>query len=257
MVNDKEFTLPSWLLPVLSWTIAAYFFAGVWRKASFPPTYSYEVIVIGIPALFFTFFPFFSKIKIGKIIELEREVEKAKKELADFKTEVRNTMSVLSTNVNTIGGMSNQVNITLPNIEELRKTRQDVAAAIPDKAKKEAQAVESKIIRQSGENKMTALVMTRVDLERKLREMLGRQTQVPSMRLESVKFAPLIKLWQMAVDTYPGLSNLQKGFKYVNQVCNAAVHAQDVDDAQADEALALGAEILAALESVERGDPLP
>ena len=61
----------------------------------------------------------------------------------------------------------------------------------------------------------------------------------------------------MAAGIYPPLASLRKAFKYVNQICNAAIHAQRVSDEQASEALSLGAEILAVLEGFERGDLLP
>jgi hypothetical protein len=56
------------------------------EKSGFPPDFSAGTAALAI---------------IGKLLELEREVEKAKRELLDFKSEVRSTLSVLSTNVNT------------------------------------------------------------------------------------------------------------------------------------------------------------
>jgi hypothetical protein len=175
----------------------------------------------------------------------------------DFKGEVRSTLSVLSTNVNTIGGMSNQITVNIPALAELQQARQDVAAAIPAKSKGEAEKVESRIILQSEDDRIMALARTRIDIERTLREALGKRTYLPPEKVETIKFASITKLFAMAADIYPALPNLQKAFKYVTQVCNAAIHGQRVSDQQADEALALGAEILAALQAFDRGDTLP
>lgn len=255
--EKQEFKIPGWVFPLLSWIVAAYFLVAFLKKSSFPPDLSAGTTALAAPALIFLFFPFFMKIKIGKVLELEREVQKAKKELSDFKTEVRSTLSVLSTNVNTIGGMSNQITVNIPAVAELQRARQDVAAAIPVKARDEAEKVENRIIRQSEDDKTMALARTRIDIERTLREALGKQTYLPAEKLETLKFASITKLFAMAAEIYPALASLQTAFKYVNQVCNAAIHSQRVSDQQADEAIALGAEILAALQSFERGDMLP
>jgi hypothetical protein len=255
--NKQEFKIPAWAFPLLSWIVAAYFLIAFLKKSAFPPDLTTGTTALGVPALVFLFFPFFTKIKIGKVLELEREVQKAKKDLSDFKTEVRSTLSVLSTNVNTIGGMSNQITVNIPALAELQRARQDVASAIPVKAKEEAEKVENRIIRQSEDDKTMALARTRIDIERTLREVLGKQTYLPPEKLESVKFASITKLFAMAAEIYPTLPSLQTAFKYVNQVCNAAIHGQRVSDQQADEAIALGAEVLAALQAFDRGDMLP
>jgi hypothetical protein len=75
--------------------------------------------------------------------------------------------------------------------------------------------------------------------------------------MDTIKFASITKLFTIAAGVYPPLSQLQTAFKYVTQVCNAAIHAQRVSEQQANEALSLGAEILAALQAWERGDLLP
>jgi amino acid transporter len=119
--ENKEFKIPALVFPVLSWLVALYFLIGFLDKSGFPPTFTSATGALGAPALFFLFLPFFNKIKIGKVLELEREVEKAQKELSDFKGEIRSTLSLLSTNVNTIGGMTNQINLTIPGLAELQK----------------------------------------------------------------------------------------------------------------------------------------
>jgi hypothetical protein len=249
----QEFSFPAWVFPVLSWIVAAYFIVGFMKNSTYPPDAAARTSLLALPGIFFLFLPFFSKIKLGKFLELEREVKKTKRELSDFKAEVRNTLSVLSTNVNTIGGMNNQVTVNLPPVAELQQARQEVAAAIPAKAKMHVGTVESKIIRQSEDDVTMALARTRIDIERTLREALSKQTAFEPDQ-ESMKFTNVTKLFALAVEKQPQLRSLQKAFKYVTQVCNAAIHGHQVSYEQADEALALGAEILTALQVFERGD---
>ncbi len=46
----------------------------------------------------------------------------------------------------------------------------------------------------------------------------------------------------------PEYKYLQTSLRYVNQVCSAAIHAQQVSEEQAREVLALGAKIIATLD---------
>src|SRR5260221_688083 len=51
--------------------------------------------------------PFFTKIKIGEYIELERNLKDTKEELKDFKEEVHHTILTLNSSINTISHLSN------------------------------------------------------------------------------------------------------------------------------------------------------
>jgi hypothetical protein len=107
----------NWWLTVPSWIVALYFGIGFTAKAGFPPKANLligDALFVGL-TLFFLFLPFFSKIKIWALLELEREIEAAKdentavkEELREFKNEVRHTVSVISTNA-----ISQQINVHL------------------------------------------------------------------------------------------------------------------------------------------------
>ena len=51
----------------------------------------------------------------------------------------------------------------------------------------------------------------------------------------------------MFVSKHEEFEYLRTPFRYVTEVCNAAIHAQRVSDEQAQEALALGAQVIGAL----------
>jgi hypothetical protein len=124
------------------------------------------------------------------------------------------------------------------------------------KAKDQAEQVEDRIIRQSDDDRTMALARTRIDIERALRDLIGKDTDLPISNPD-VKYMSVSRLFDKAAAEYSPLRNLQQPFRYMMQICNAAIHAQRVSEDQANEALALGAQILALIQSLENGDLLP
>jgi hypothetical protein len=254
MDDKKSYSMPEWGLPALSWLISFYFLSSFVANAGFPP---HREILIGdafyvLLWLFFLFLPFFSKIKIGGFLELERQVEQAREDLREFKAEVRNSLSVLSTNVNTIGGMSNHVTVNIPGLQELREARETVESNAPQSTD-EARQVEKKLMMQS-EDTTLALARTRIEIERYLRKILGKRVAITS-NLQRAKLMGARQLFGEFLREYPDLSYLKRSFEYVTQICNAAIHAQHVPDEKAQEALALGAQIIAVLNDISGQDP--
>lgn len=255
MPNESKDKMPAWALPALSWLISFYFLLSFVTNVGFPPD---RKLLVGdalyvLLWLFFLFLPFFSKIKIGSFLELEREVAKAKEELREFKSEMRNSMSVLSTNVNTIGGMTNQVTVNIPGMAELREARQIVEAKAPQEAKQTAEQVEARILLQS-EDSTLALARTRIDIERLLRRILGKRTVLNPEKEDAVRFVGINQLFDLFISQNDQFMYLKKPFRVVTQICNAAIHAQRVSDDQAQEALALGAQVIAVLKEFA-GEP--
>lgn len=254
MDDQRNNGMPAWGLPALSWLISFYFLVGFVANAGFPPS---RTVLTGdalyvLLWLLFLFLPFFSRVKIGGFLELERQVDQAKQELREFKSEVRNSLSVLSTNVNTIGGMSNNVTVNIPGLQELREAREAVAKNSPDSLE-EARQVEEKLLIQS-EDTTLALARTRIEIERYLRKILGKRVAFTDAQ-DRVKLMGARQLFEQFLREHPDQSYLRRSFRYVTQICNAAIHAQYVSDEQAQEALALGAQIIAALNDISGQDP--
>ncbi|WP_143025162.1 hypothetical protein [Stenotrophomonas pavanii] len=254
MGDKKNHSMPAWALPALSWLISFYFLVGFVANSGFPPS---RKVLMGdalyvILWLFFLFLPFFSKIKIGSFLELERQVEQAKEELREFKAEIRNSLSVLSTNVNTIGNMSNHVTVNIPGLQELRDAREAVERKAPQ-ATDDAREVEKKLMMQS-EDSTLALARTRIEIERHLRKILGKRVAITDP-YERPKLMGARQLFDLFLREHPDMSYLRRSFDYVTQICNAAIHAQHVPEEQAEEALALGAQIIAVLNDISGQDP--
>jgi hypothetical protein len=240
-----------WWLTVSSWITALYFGIGFVAKAGFPPKADLligDALFVGF-TLLFLFMPFFSKIKIGSFIELEREIKEAKKEatavkeeLREFKNEVRNTVSVISTNA-----VSQHINVHLPGAEELRQQQEKVEENLKSIGRQRVDDVEPEL--QSGDVTY-ALAKVRIDIERLLRTMLGRRLDSSDgsiSSLEQRRFQSIDKMFNLLVEEDNTLAYLRSPLRNVLAVCNAAIHAQTVSPEQADEALKLGAHIIAAL----------
>lgn len=247
----KENKMPTWALPALSWLVSFYFLIGFASNVGFPPSRALltgDAVYVGL-WLLFLFLPFISKLKIGQFLELEREVERAKDELQQFKTEIRSSLSVMSTSVNTIGSMNNQVTVNIPGLAELRSAREEVEHRAPPQTKDEAREVKKELLLESEDTTM-ALARTRIEIERLLRTILGKTTSANALRDHSVKFLGARQLFDMFIRENEQFAYLLKPFSYVMQICNAAIHAQRVSEEQAREALTLGSNIIAALSDV-------
>lgn len=235
----------------LSWIVSLFFATSFLRNTGFPPARSLETgdIIYLALALFFAFMPFYSRIRIGNYLEIEREVARTKEELGEFKSEVRQSISVLSTNVNTIGNLSNQVTVNLPGIVELEELKRKIDASTTPGTRREAEEIRAGLLLES-EDTVMALARTRIRMEYLLRKILGKRTSVNELRNQSIKFMGIRQMFNMFLAESPQYKYLFEPFMYVNQVCNAAVHAQRVSEEQANEALDLGARIIATLSDV-------
>jgi hypothetical protein len=250
-MNGENNKLPLWALAALSWLVSLYFLVGFAINVGFPPGRSLTSadLAYGFLWLLFLFLPFFNKVKIGRFLELERELKNTKEELKDFKTEIRNNISVLSTNINTIGSFSNQVTVNLPGLAELEELKRKIDELTTPTTKQEAEEIRSDILLES-EHTLMALARIRIKMEYLLRKILGKKLSVNELRNMSIKFLGLRSMFNMFINENPQYRYLLEPFMYVNQVCNAAIHAQRVPEEQASEALDLGATILAVLTDV-------
>jgi hypothetical protein len=249
--KSEAFRFPGWLLPVLSWAVSLYFFVDLVRDTGFLPTeatLNQHAPVLTL-FLFFLFLPFFSKIKIGKLLEIEREVEKAKEDLEGFKAEVRNNLSVISTSVNTISGFSNQLTVNLPNTKEIREAREEIENNSPKSLTKGDKQDDLEQLLQR-EDPTLALAWTRIEIERLVRKILGKRTAASPDELAAMKFATLPRLFNQLTTLYPRYQYLNDAFRYVMQICNAAIHAQSISYDQALEAAGLGGQIILILKGL-------
>jgi hypothetical protein len=250
--ENKE--LPVWSLAIFSWLLACFFLFIFSGTVGFPPTKpmtpsTYTYLFLGLMLLFL---PFFNKVKLGKFVELEREVNQTKKEVSDFKSEVRNTLSVISTNINTIGNQSNQVTVNIPGLGDLEEAKKKLDEESKGSTREEVEKIHDELI-LDGEDNIMALARTRIRIEYLLRKIMDKRIQ-SDVKGKPIRYMGLVQLFRIFSDEYSQFKNLTNPFRYVNDVCNAAIHAQKVSDAQADEAIELGARIIATLNDIEKSN---
>lgn len=250
----KNNELPNWLLIPISWLFSAYFLISFrWNvDLSQPvPTIYYLFLVLGVS---FAFLPFMSKIKIGTLLELERQINETKNEVKDFKEETRQSLSIISTNVNTIGNLSNTIDIHLPGMDQLLKARANVDSFVTKSEKgsetlSESEKIKDEIVLES-EDTIMALAKTRIKLEILLRQILGKRLKTISGVSEDINYASFGKLYKRFMNEYPEHKNLGNSFAYVGQICNAAIHGQRISEGPASEVLDIGSKLIAILDKI-------
>jgi hypothetical protein len=84
---------------------------------------------------------------------------------------------------------------------------------------------------------------------------VGKSTSLPPGK-ENIRMAGLVQLFDIFVGQNPQYKYLRTSLRYVNQVCSAAIHAQQVSEDQAREVLALGSKIIATLDDFAGGQPV-
>jgi len=263
-MSEKQQDMPVWGLAAFSWILAIYFTVAFHRCVGFPvapPKTICEATYL-IVAIFFLFLPFFKKIKIGRILELEREIQQTKSDLKDFKDITANTLSVLSTSINTVRN-SNTVNVTIPSLEQMLTARQQLESATGPTgpgappgptgpiAQEEVDQVREEIVLD--EDTTMSLARLRITMESLLRKIMKKRTSADIAERDDIRYLSLGRLFQLFTKRYPEYQDAEQSFQYVNQICNAAVHAQRVPDGQAMEALQMGARLVALFRDIEGG----
>ena len=245
-MNDNQ-ELPTSVLYAISWIFSAYFLFSFLSKVDLTlpvPAIYYLFLIFGIAL---AFLPFMNKIKIGNLLELERQIKETKNEVKEFKEEVRQIMSIISTNVNTIGNLSNTINIQVPGRDELLEAKEGLNRSSDGSTLQKSEEIKNELFLED-EDTIMALARTRIRLEYLLRTILGKSTRIEEVP-DNVKYLSFGQLYRRFLKEYPMHNDLESSFNYVGQICNAAIHAQKVSKNQALEALDLGAKLIAIIDT--------
>ena len=206
-----------------------------------------HLIILGLGVLLL-FFPFFSKIKIGKLLELEMKVESTKNDLNDFKTQVNQNLSLISSNVNTISNLSNQININFPGVGELQNEIENLDSKSSQKSKEEVDDVKRSLILDDEDN-LVALAKARMQIEFLLRTILSKKLKSKD-NFREVKYFSLTHLIREFLGQYEQYGFLEKSLFLVKNIANAAIHAQKLNQEQIDEGLELASRAISILQDV-------
>lgn len=243
---------PSWLSVVIALAISLYLLivfhstVNLANPQNIQPIH-YLVLLLGV---LIPLVPFIQKLRIGKIVELERNVQQQKDEIRDFKNEVRQLISVVSTSVNSISNLSNTTNVNFDFADLLKQAKEQLSQA--NNVQPEAQEIQEvkRELQLDNEDTIMALARTRIQLEQLLRKILGKRTQISLNPQDDVKFLSAGRLYRMFLKDFNNYQYLEGSFDYVLKICNAAIHGQQVPSGQAQEALELGARLISTLKEI-------
>lgn len=235
--------------------IACWIFGAVIMLRSVPylsPEQSFETnivpLILSASGLFLFFLPFFKSIKIPQLLELEQNIQETKEELMSFKQQITTSIASLSANISTINHNSNVTNVNV-STSELKKESARIDRKLAKNVRQYLGEVTNELVLED-EDTVLSLARIRILLESQLRRILGKtQDTVDSSR--QIKFLSLSSLVNLFVKEYEKYSYMQNSFRYVIQICNAAIHGQQVNSAQASEVINLGTKLIAELRNIE------
>lgn len=200
------------------------------------------IYILGILLLLL---PFFSKVKIGKYLELERKLKETTEELKDFKTEVKQTILTLNSSISTISNLSNQVTINFPDTTQLKN---EIEKLKSKGSKVDSKNIEEELILQE-EDKILALAKARIQIEYLLRKILNKRISTSHSGRE-IKYATLTQLVREFLSEYPDYKYLETSFNYTRVIVNSAIHAQKLNEGQIKEGLELSSNLISILRHI-------
>jgi hypothetical protein len=249
----KDWIAKNWkelLFFIMTWTIGWYLFFLVIDKIDpnincyLCPTHW----LIFFTSLFLLFLPFVKKITLGNIFKIEKEIKETKAELKDFKSNTQLQFTVLSSSINLLSqNLSNNITIynRAPDAETLKEEREIVEKESPE-IKTESTEIKKDLDFVEGEDEwIYNLLKLRIRIEKELRIILEKRTSaVQTDNIEKIKFYTITKLFDMYLELFPESKHLLRSFKLFSSVANAAIHGQNIDKQQYQQASGLGSYVL-------------
>ena len=223
----------------LSLLISGYFFWAFHLHVEFPPTVSLTYTSSTYLGLF-TFFvvlPFAQRLKIGKLIEFEKKVEKVEEDVQEVRSETEELTSSVGVVARTIS----------PSLRRHLTTTEEVSGDFtPSQSTDQNQKIRE-YLEADHSNVIYALGRLRMDLERELRRILGEPAVVIDAPLRKRGRAAVLTarlLFRQLESRNARYGGMQRSFDYVIEHCNGAVHGQQITEDIAHEVIDMGLRIL-------------
>lgn len=237
------------VLPFICHFIAIVLLCAAAYTVGFPPTkdVSNSVWVEAIIGTFFLLLPAAKKISIGKLITFEREVEKIKEEVSETREQVTNFLGVYNSMLATISNtMKQTVNLTFHPGWEERQKAQEALSEVQEQSplRPNGEDPTEAFVAAAGGDYNFALAKVRMELERSLRDYLGKRTSTPDPAQMRDRFMSAAQLFRFFLEANQNLAQLRTSFDYVLKICNAAIHGQYVDEKYAKEAIYMGQSLI-------------
>lgn len=235
------------LLYIISWGIGTFLLNKSFSKIDLnnPNKISITYYIFMILGILLLLLPFAKRVKVGNILEVERQLNETKKELESFKNQVNMNLGVIFTAINTVGNInSNTSNInnyinTMPSNEEIKNGKKEL-----DEAVKENKVIDE--IEIDNEKNIFELLKIRIKLETLLRD------QILKVGFEDIndKRNTMHFMYRYLMQIYPELERVYSTFRYVIGICNRAAHAQYIAKGEDDEAIYMGKKLILFIEEL-------
>jgi len=190
-----------------------------------------------IGGILFLFLPFIKKVKVGKLFEIEMELKNTKEELNTFKSDIRQTISIMNTNISTISSINNQIQINIPGIADLQSAIKAISSQSNQQIENSSKEIKEELIIEDEDNIMS-LTKARIQIEYLLRNILVKRFKLKSSEID-LKYLSLIQLIREFLNEFPQYRYLENSLRYVRKLGNAAAHAQNIPEGQTQEAIEL------------------
>lgn len=244
------------VFPFLCRLIASILLLLAFYGVGFPPKESIGTTsgTLFVLSLFLFLLPMAKKISLGKILTFEKEIKKVNDSVTDFKAETRESLNVYSNMINTISNtMSQTVNVHLPGKAEIAEAKDELKSTLNNEmATDSVEDVITSYIIQSSNDINFALAKLRMELEKSLRDILGKRTTTKDPNSIRGNFLSARSLFKQFTDLYPNYVGMHGSFDYILKVCNAAIHGQKIDESYGYEALEMGITMLKEFENIDK-----
>lgn len=255
---DKLEKKESWLINnwkesfffLFTWSIGCYLFSIVICKIdpNYPNDIKTEHWMILFSSIFLLLLPFVSKISLGSILNIEKEIKKTKKEIKEHKEFTQNQIQFLTNNLNFLSqNLSNNINIynTAPDAETLKKANDILDKNNSNNIQQKVE--EDNLNLESSEDELFwifNLLKIRIEIEKELRIVLKKETNTSINATTDIKYLSLSKLFDLYVSQHTNSEILKTSFQLFSKVANSAIHGQNIDKTQYEEAKGIGIKIL-------------
>ena len=242
--TNFEKALPHLPFVLIVWTIGFCLFLNVYCKIDFNDLSSiqYTHLVLLLFSIALILLPFLKTIKIGKYIELERNIKEAKEEVKDFKTEMRQNFQTLSSTLTaTISSINKQVVNHTTNVGVNTPTLPD--NVLPGLETEIDKIVKAKL-EQVGQhfNKHTTdyihvpddnllMFKVRYNIETQLRR-IWENRFITDLEYDRYRHKPIIKIIQDLTDKEVVDKSFYSILREILSICNYAIHGENVTENQ-------------------------
>lgn len=242
--TNFENALPHLPFVLVVWTIGICLFLNVYCKIDFDDlssiNYNHQLLLLFSIALILL--PFLKTIKIGKYLELERNIKETKEEVKDFKTEIRQNFQTLSSTLAaTVSSINKQVVNHTTNVGVNAPT-------LPDNVLPGLESEIDKIVKAKLEelgqqfNKHTTdhihvpddnllMFKVRYNIEIQLRR-IWENRFITDVEYDRYRHKPIIKIIQDLTEREIIDRNFYSILREILSICNYAIHGEKVTENQ-------------------------